>query len=216
MTPTDLLDALRRYRLLAIVRGNDPDASLAAVLALAREGVPLIEVSLSGAGALDVLARARSVLGPGAPLGAGTVLTAAEAREARDAGAGYLVTPGVSEAVAAGAALGLPVLAGVMTPTDILAARDRGATAYKVFPASYAGGPGYLRALRGPFPALPFVPVGGVDTEAARDHLAAGALAVGVGSPLLGDAADEGGDLAALCERARVYRELTENAEDGR
>ncbi|MFE9248998.1 bifunctional 4-hydroxy-2-oxoglutarate aldolase/2-dehydro-3-deoxy-phosphogluconate aldolase [Streptomyces sp. NPDC007088] len=208
MTSFDLLDALREHRLLAIVRGDDPDASLAAVLALAEEGIPLIEVSLSGAGALDVLARARAALGADAPLGAGTVLTAAEARAARAAGADYLVTPGVSEAVATAAELGLPVLAGVMTPTDVLAARDRGASAYKIFPASAVGGPGYLRALRGPFPALPFVPVGGVDAEAVPAYLAAGALAVGVGGPLLGDAANAGGDLEALRERARAFRAL--------
>jgi 2-dehydro-3-deoxyphosphogluconate aldolase/(4S)-4-hydroxy-2-oxoglutarate aldolase len=73
------------------------------------------------------------------------------------------------------------------------------------------GGPGYLRALRGPFPGVPFVPVGGVDAQAARDHLAAGAVAVGVGSPLVGDAAD-GGDLGALRDRARAYRRIAEEA----
>lgn len=65
-------------------------------------------------------------------------------------------------------------------------------------------GPGYLKALRGPFPGLPFVPVGGVDAEAARDYLARGATAVGVGSPLIGDAAD-GGSTDALRERTRAF-----------
>lgn len=78
-----------------------------------------------------------------------------------------------------------------------------GASAVKLFPAS-SGGVQYLRALRDPFPAVPFVPVGGVDEEAARAYLAAGAVAVGVGSPLLGDAAS-GGPLAGLRERARRY-----------
>lgn len=200
----DLLSALRTHRLVAIVRGADPDAALATVLALAEEGVPLIEVSLSGEGALGVIAAARRALGPAAPLGAGTVLTARDAREAHRAGADFVVTPALGEGVTAAKELGLPVLAGVMTPTDVVTAQRIGADALKLFPARHAGGPSYLQALRAPFPAAPFVPVGGVDAPAARAYLAAGAVAVGVGSPLVGDASD-GGDLDALRERARDF-----------
>ncbi|MFD8126127.1 bifunctional 4-hydroxy-2-oxoglutarate aldolase/2-dehydro-3-deoxy-phosphogluconate aldolase [Streptomyces sp. S1A1-8] len=200
----NLLAALRAHRLLAIVRGSDPDAALTTVLTLAEEGVTLIEVSLSGRDALDVIARARTALGPDATLGAGTVLSSDDARAAQKAGAAFLVTPGVSDGIATGRELELPVLAGVMTPTDILQAQRLGADALKLFPAGSAGGPGYLRDLRGPFPDLPFVPVGGVDAPAAADYLREGAIAVGVGSPLIGDAA-EGGDLTALRERARAF-----------
>ncbi|MPY31241.1 bifunctional 4-hydroxy-2-oxoglutarate aldolase/2-dehydro-3-deoxy-phosphogluconate aldolase [Streptomyces adustus] len=203
----NLLAALRAHRLLAIVRGSDPDAALSTVLALAEEGVALIEVSLSGRDALDVIARARAALGADAMLGAGTVLTSDDARAAQKAGAAFLVTPAVSDSIATGRELGLPVLAGVMTPTDILQARRLGADALKLFPAGSAGGPGYLRDLRGPFPDLPFVPVGGVDAAAATDYLRAGATAVGVGSPLIGDAA-AGGDLTALRERARAFLDV--------
>ncbi|WP_329129774.1 bifunctional 4-hydroxy-2-oxoglutarate aldolase/2-dehydro-3-deoxy-phosphogluconate aldolase [Streptomyces sp. NBC_01476] len=200
----DLLAALRTHRLVAIVRGTDPEASFRSVVALAEEGVALIEVSLSGAGALEVIARARAELGPAAPLGAGTVLSTEDARAAHTAGADFVVTPGLGSGVTSARRLGLPALAGVMTPTDVVAALAMGAEALKIFPAEQAGGPGYLRALRGPFPALPFVPVGGVDAAAARAYFAAGAVAVGVGSPLLGDAAD-GGDLAGLRARAATF-----------
>ncbi|MGW3244686.1 bifunctional 4-hydroxy-2-oxoglutarate aldolase/2-dehydro-3-deoxy-phosphogluconate aldolase [Streptomyces sp. NPDC001070] len=203
----DLLAALRAHRLLAIVRGSDPDAALTTVLALAEEGITLVEVSLSGRDALDVIAGARAALGPDAPLGAGTVLTSDDAREAQKAGAAFLVTPAVSDGVATGKELGLPVLAGVMTPTDILQARRLGADALKLFPAGSAGGPGYLRDLRGPFPDLPFVPVGGVDAQAAAEYLRDGATAVGVGSPLIGDAA-AGGSISALRERARAFLDV--------
>ncbi|MFB7113037.1 bifunctional 4-hydroxy-2-oxoglutarate aldolase/2-dehydro-3-deoxy-phosphogluconate aldolase [Streptomyces sp. NPDC056291] len=203
----DLLAALRAHRLLAIVRGSDPDAALTTVLTLAEEGVILIEVSLSGRDALDVIARARAALGPDATLGAGTVLSTEDARAAHKAGAAFLVTPAVGDGVAAGRELGLPVLAGVMTPTDILQALRLGADALKLFPAGSAGGPGYLRDLRGPFPDLPFVPVGGVDAEAAAAYLRGGATAVGVGSPLIGDAA-EGGSITALRERARTFMDV--------
>lgn len=208
----DLLAALRAHRLLAIVRGSDPDAALTTVLTLAEERITLIEVSLSGRDALDVIARARAALGPDATLGAGTVLSAEDARDAHKAGAAFLVTPAVSEGIATGRELGLPVLAGVMTPTDILQALRLGADALKLFPAGSAGGPGYLKDLRGPFPDLPFVPVGGVDAQAAAVYLRGGALAVGVGSPLIGDAA-EGGSVTALRERARTFLDVV-RAED--
>ncbi|GEC08221.1 aldolase [Streptomyces spinoverrucosus] len=207
----DLPAALAAHRLLAIVRGSDADAALRTVLTLAEEGVELIEVSLTGADALTVIARARQRLGPEQFLGAGTVLTADDARAAHRAGATFAVTPGLGDGVGAARDLGLPVLAGVMTPTDIITARALGAAAMKLFPAAQAGGAGYLKALRGPFPDVPFVPVGGVDEAVARDCLAAGAVAVGVGTPLVGDAAD-GGSLTALRERARAFRTVVREA----
>ncbi|WP_210593430.1 bifunctional 4-hydroxy-2-oxoglutarate aldolase/2-dehydro-3-deoxy-phosphogluconate aldolase [Streptomyces sp. GESEQ-35] len=207
----DLAAALAAHRLVAVVRGKDADAALRTVLVLAEEGVELIEVSLSGADALTVIEGARSALGPDLPLGAGTVLTADDARAAHNAGATFAVTPGLGEGVAAARELGLPVLAGVMTPTEIIAAQALGAAALKVFPIAQAGGAAYLRALRGPFPDAPFVPVGGVDEAVARACLAAGAIAVGVGSPLVGDAAD-GGSLTALRDRARAFRSIVREA----
>jgi 2-dehydro-3-deoxyphosphogluconate aldolase/(4S)-4-hydroxy-2-oxoglutarate aldolase len=197
------LEELRAARLIAIVRGADCAAALASTLALAEEGMGFIEVSLTTAGALDVIGRARAALGPDAWLGAGTVLTAADAEAAAAAGASFIVTPALGPGVDAAVARGLPVVAGALTPTEVVSAEAAGAAAVKLFPAS-TGGVRYLRALRDPFPATPFVPVGGVDEDAAREYLAAGAIAIGVGSPLLGDAA-AGGPLSGLRERARRY-----------
>ncbi|WP_435135678.1 bifunctional 4-hydroxy-2-oxoglutarate aldolase/2-dehydro-3-deoxy-phosphogluconate aldolase [Actinacidiphila sp. bgisy144] len=209
MTPDDLRSALSAHRLLAIVRGNDPSAALATVLTLVRSGIGLVEVSLTAAGALGVIARARAALGTDVPLGAGTVLTTGDARRAAEAGAAFAVTPGATEAVAACRDLGLPVLAGALTPTEVAAVVAEGAAAVKLFPAALGGVP-YLSALRAPFPEVPFVPVGGIDADAARAYLAAGALAVGVGGPLVGDAADStgAGAQSALAERAARFRGL--------
>lgn len=201
----DLRAALATHRLVAIVRGDDADAALRTVLALVEEGVELVEVSLSGKDALAVIERARHALGPQHPLGAGTVLTADDARAAHRAGADFAVTPGLGDGVVTAQELGMPVLAGVMTPTEVIAARALGVAALKIFPIAQFGGAAYLKALRGPFPDAPFVPVGGVDEATARACFAAGALAVGVGSPLIGDAAD-GGSITALRERARLFR----------
>ncbi|GAA1313681.1 aldolase [Planotetraspora silvatica] len=197
------LATLTERRLLAIVRGTDADAALRTVITLAEEGVELIEVSLVTPGAVRVIRDARAALGESAGLGAGTVVTAGDVRAAADAGASYLVTPAVSEAVRTGRELGLPVLAGALTPTEVVTALSEGATAIKLFPASL-GGTRHLRALRDPFPQVPFVPVGGVGVAEAREYLDAGAVAVGVGSPLVGDAA-AGGDLGALKERIKSF-----------
>ncbi|MCG5447173.1 bifunctional 4-hydroxy-2-oxoglutarate aldolase/2-dehydro-3-deoxy-phosphogluconate aldolase [Micromonospora sp. NIE79] len=199
----NLLDELRTHRLLAIVRGPDPAAALTAVLTVAESGVALIEVSMTSADALGVIRRARAALGPDFALGAGTVLSAEDAHAAADAGAGFLVTPAIAPSLAEGGRLGLPVLAGALTPTEVVQAVDGGAAAIKLFPASL-GGPDYLGALRDPFPGIAFVPVGGVDADGARRYLDRGATAVGVGSPLLGDAV-RGGDTTALRERAADF-----------
>ncbi|UUU19883.1 bifunctional 4-hydroxy-2-oxoglutarate aldolase/2-dehydro-3-deoxy-phosphogluconate aldolase [Streptomyces sp. DSM 40750] len=196
----NLVESLRAHRLLAIVRGTDPAAALRTVLTLAEEGIPAVEVSLTTADALTVIRQARTELGSEALLGAGTVRSAADAARAMDAGASYLVTPALVDGLEP---YGIPVLMGALTPTEIEGALARGADAIKLFPGSL-GGPGYLRALRGPFPDVPFVPVGGVDAQAARDYLDRGAIAVGVGSPLVGDAAD-GGDLNQLRARAAEF-----------
>lgn len=207
----DLHSLLQERRVLAIVRGRRAESALETVLTLAREGIGLIEVSLTTDKALEVISRARAALGPDATLGAGTVLTAQDARNARDAGADFIVTPGLSDGVGEARALGLPTLVGALTPSEVIAARAAGADAVKLFPASPVGGPKYLRALRDPFPDVPFVPVGGVDAESGRAYLELGALAIGVGGPLVGDAA-HGGDLAALRERISVFLNVAEEA----
>jgi 2-dehydro-3-deoxyphosphogluconate aldolase/(4S)-4-hydroxy-2-oxoglutarate aldolase len=199
----NLVESLRARRLLAIVRGKDPAAALRTVRTLAEEGIAAVEVSLTTTDALTVIRQARTELGPDALLGAGTVRSAADAERAVDAGASYLVTPALVDGLEP---YGIPVLMGALTPSEIETALARGADAIKLFPGSL-GGPGYLRALRDPFPEVPFVPVGGVDAAAARDYLDRGAIAVGVGSPLVGDAAD-GGDVERLRARAAVFRKV--------
>ncbi|HZC41935.1 MAG TPA: bifunctional 4-hydroxy-2-oxoglutarate aldolase/2-dehydro-3-deoxy-phosphogluconate aldolase [Streptosporangiaceae bacterium] len=201
----DLARLLGETRLLAIVRGTDPQAALASVLVLAEAGITVIEVSLTTAGALEVIRLARRELGPGAALGAGTVLTAADAERAAAAGASFLVTPALPEPLPAAGGQ-LPVIMGAMTPSEVAEAARRGAAAVKLFPASL-GGPGYLRALRDPFPGIPFVPVGGVTLADAPGYLAAGAAAVGAGRPLVGDAASGAGP-AALRARALEWVRL--------
>lgn len=203
----NLTKLLGTQRLLAIVRGTDAQAALRTVSTLAEHGIAAIEVSLTTRDAPWVIEHARRELGPEAALGAGTVLTVADAARAAEAGASYLVTPALGEDLRD---TGLPVVLGAFTPSEVAVAAQRGAAAVKLFPASL-GGPAYLRALRDPFPNVPFIPVGGVDIGAAQEFLAVGALAVGVGSPLVGDAAS-GGDPAALRDRIRAWQAVLENS----
>ncbi len=199
----DLRAALATHRLVAIIRGTDPEAAVRTVLTLAEEGVELIEVSLTGTDALSVIERARRELGPDRPLGAGTVLTAEDARAAHRAGANFAVTRRSGTASMRRTGSNCPCWPGCSPPPRSSPPAPYGVAALKIFPAAEAGGPAYLKALRGPFPHEVFVPVGGVDAVAAREYLNAGATAVGVGSPLVGDAAD-GGSLTALRDRTRA------------
>ncbi|WP_328947470.1 bifunctional 4-hydroxy-2-oxoglutarate aldolase/2-dehydro-3-deoxy-phosphogluconate aldolase [Streptomyces sp. NBC_00184] len=203
METDDFTTRLRRDRLVAIVRGRDAEASLRTVLTLAEEGIRLIEVSLNTADALTVISRSVNAVDPSIAIGVGTVVSADDARRAQEAGATWIVTPALGGGFEEAVARHVPVLAGALTPSEAVAASAGGASAVKLFPASL-GGPAYLRALRDPFPDLPFVPVGGVDARAAAEYFEAGAVAVGVGSPLAGDA-PHGGDLAALRQRARDF-----------
>ena len=203
LAPQELLDELARERLLAIIRGKDPAAAIRTALVLVESGIRLIEVSLVTTEAFRVIAEVVRRAPDGCVVGAGTVLSSDDVARAQEAGARFMVTPAVTESVAASASRGIPVLAGALTPTEVVTAMRAGATAVKLFPAGL-GGPAHLRALRDPLPGIPFVPVGGVDAALAVEYLAAGAVAVGVGSPLVGDAA-QGGDLDALRRRAATF-----------
>jgi 2-dehydro-3-deoxyphosphogluconate aldolase/(4S)-4-hydroxy-2-oxoglutarate aldolase len=208
VTTERLLRTLEEQRLLAILRGRDAAAVVAAGQTLIECGVSCLEVSLTSAQGLEAIGELADRCGDRAVVGAGTVVSADDAARARDAGAQFVVTPGLGPGVDAALALDLPVIGGAFTPTEVLAAAARCA-AVKLFPASI-GGPAYLAALRGPLPQVPLVPVGGIDADAVPKYLAAGAVAVGVGSPLVVDACD-GGDLGPLRERARRFLAAVED-----
>lgn len=195
-----LIEELGESRIVAIIRGSDPEACFRTAMTLVEEGFTFLEVSLNSVDAATVIRRASREAEGRAYIGAGTVLTADDVRRVADAGAEYVVTPAYGPSLAAAVQCGLPVLAGALTPSEVFAAMADGATAVKLFPASH-GGPRYLAALRDPFPDIPFIPVGGVDEAAAGEYLRLGAFAVGIGSPLLGDAGT-GGSLDALRDRA--------------
>lgn len=181
-----LLRALRRDRVVVILRAQRADGFPAVARTCAEQGLRAAEFTLTTPGALAAIAAYKADRPPGALIGAGTVITPTLARDAAAAGAEFLVTPATClDVIAVAAGLGIPVIAGAFTPTEVLAAHQAGAAAVKVFPA-FVTGPAYVRALRDPFPDIPLVPTGGVDASVAPEYLAAGAVALGVGSPLSG------------------------------
>jgi len=197
---------LGRTRVMAILRSADASALPAVARALAAGGVTCLEITLTTAGALDALAAVRAELGPDVSVGAGTVITGDQARDALAAGAEFLVAPVVDTAVVRNAAdRGIPCYPGAWTPTEVSQAWAAGAAAVKLFPAG-TGGPAHLRHLRAPLPDIPLVAVGGVGIDEARDYLDAGARAVGIGSPLLrgADRDPTPRALDALTARARA------------
>lgn len=197
---TEFLERLQAERLVAIVRAPEADDAVRVGRTLLDAGIRLIEVTLTTRDAFTAIDTLRNFAPDDALVGAGTVLTTIQSRNAVAAGAQFLVTPVLTEAVIGAE---VPVLAGAYTATEAYIAMAAGATAVKLFPAS-AGGPAYLKALRDPFPTMPLVPVGGVTLDLVPAYLIAGAVAVGVGGPLTGDAV-RGGSLEALADRARAF-----------
>lgn len=198
-----ILESLRGTRLLAIVRNHSTLHAERIVETLIESGIDSIEISLTTPRATEIVASfARNR--KGTFVGAGTVLTASETNAVTEAGAQFIVTPAISESLDEAVLLGIPSFTGVMTPTEAVEAMRRGASALKLFPAEF-GGPGLLKALRAPLPLYDFVPVGGVTLNLVPDYLDAGALALGVGSPLSGSA-NTAPDLGLIRARAADYR----------
>lgn len=195
---------VRRHRLVAILRGVSRTTLDARVDALYGAGVRLIEVALSDEDALVTLEALVRVAPAGLRVGAGTVTTRALAESATSAGATFLVTPHVARPVLTYAHdHGLGVLAGALSPTDIAGAREAGATFIKLFPAAPLG-PGYVKALLGPYPDLEILVVGGIGSANLATYLQAGALGAGVGGALAGGDAADGFASAAAEARTLV------------
>jgi 2-dehydro-3-deoxyphosphogluconate aldolase/(4S)-4-hydroxy-2-oxoglutarate aldolase len=196
---------LRDAGIVAVLRGPTADAAVRAVDALVAGGVTGIEITYSTPDAAGVISELASRYGESIYLGAGTVLSAAQVKEAQEAGARFLVSPGTDERLLPlMLQTGATVLTGALTPTEVMSALRLGAHVIKIFPASL-GGPAYLRALRGPFPDVDLVPTGGVSAANLKDWFAAGAVAVGAGSELCSPAAMRRGDWVGIEQTARQF-----------
>jgi 2-dehydro-3-deoxyphosphogluconate aldolase/(4S)-4-hydroxy-2-oxoglutarate aldolase len=181
--------SLHRAPIIGVVRTPSREEAARRARIFAASGIELVEVTFSVPGASDLV---RELLaerqGDGPPwFGMGTVTTAARAREAVSAGAEFFVTPNVSAAVAHEARQSdLFLVMGALTATEIVAAHELGADLVKVFPLPPVGGPSYLETVRGPLSDIPMLAAGGFGVDDIPAYARAGAVAFGIGAPLLG------------------------------
>ena len=196
-------------QVIAVLRTTHANEYAPVIESLIAGGIHFIELTLTTQGVLGLLPVIRETFGD-TQIGIGTVTTVSEAGHALDAGAQFLVTPTMNlPVIHLAATRGTTVIPGGLTPTELHAGWNAGATAVKVFPASTVG-PDYITQLRGPFPDIQLVPSGGISIEEAPRWIAAGAQAVSLGGPLLRDAF-KGGNLQELTERAsRVTNSVAE------
>ena len=206
------LEAIARARVVPVVVVDDAEQGVLVASALRDGGLPVAEVTFRTAGARAAIeAIAREV--PDVLVGAGTVVNAAQVDEAVEAGARFLVSPGLSAAVVRRAqGVGVPVLPGVATPSDVIAALDLGLDAVKLFPANVVGGPAAVKAFSAPFPGLRFVPTGGVSAANLLDYLALPSVLAAGGSWMVDAALVRAGDTAEITRRTREAVELAATA----
>ncbi|HEY3453892.1 MAG TPA: bifunctional 4-hydroxy-2-oxoglutarate aldolase/2-dehydro-3-deoxy-phosphogluconate aldolase [Bryobacteraceae bacterium] len=171
--------------IIPAVRLSSAEDALFAVEAVASGGIPIVEVTITVPGALEVienLAHNR----PEVIAGAGTVLDIEAARRCLGAGAKFLTSTGLDlEMVDFAVKQEVVVFPGVLTPTEVIMASKAGADFVKIFPCSQLGGPAYIKALKAPFPQVPLIASGGVNQRTAADFIVAGAVAVGIGGDLI-------------------------------
>lgn len=191
---------------IGIVRGIGGAFFQELMAASFEAGLHALEITLNTPGAETILAACRPLVPQGKLLGMGTVRTRREAERAVEAGAMFLVTPNLDlEVIHFARSAKVPVVTGALTPSEVFAAWQAGADLIKVFPCRALGGPQYIRDLLGPFDGAPLVAVGGVNATNAGEYLAAGALAVGVGPALFGEAALAAENLVAVGENVQAF-----------
>lgn len=181
MTAPEVLTRLQDAGLVMVVRAPSADDAIAAVAAARRGGIQVVEVTYTTPHATDVIRDLQAY--DDLLVGAGTVLSRDDARAAAAAGARFAVSPGLDLELLRWATADIPVVPGVLSPSEVMRATGAGARAVKLFPARTVG-TDHLRALLAPFPGLRAIPTGGVSADNAADWLAAGASAVGIGGAL--------------------------------
>ncbi len=199
--------------LIPIIRVASASEAIDVANAIKEGGVSLIEITMSVRGAIDVIKELAHEYGDEIVMGAGTVLDAETGRAALLAGAQFIVSPTLNlDLIQLAHRYGAVVIPGAMTPTEILTAWNAGADMVKVFPAGQLGGPGYIKALRGPLPQILLAPTGGVNIQNAGAFIQAGAAALGVGGELVDKKAVKDKKFSVITENTRAYLQTIREA----
>ena len=206
MTKEQVRQRILEVKIVPVVRASSPEQALGAADAVRAGGIPIVEVTMTVPGAIEVIAGLSRLMGSDVLIGAGTVLDAATAQKCLDAGAQFLVSPGFdAETVALARRLDVLVMPGALTPTEVITAWKAGADFVKIFPCGNVGGPAYIKSLKAALPQIPMIPTGGVNLETAAAFLRAGASALGIGGELISKAALDSGNFAAITESAKQF-----------
>lgn len=205
MTKEETRQRIVDIGIVPVIRASATAHVLSAAEALCAGGVPIIEITMTVPRAIDAIAQL-SISAEAMLIGAGTVLDARTAERCIDAGAEFIVSPGLDIAtVKACNSRGVLVIAGALTPNEVIAAWNAGSDLVKIFPCDAVGGARYIKLLKGPLPDVPMIPTGGVSLTNVADLIRAGAEAVGVGGELVSKAALSAGNLDQIARAAGQY-----------
>ncbi len=206
-------DRIMEIGIVPVVRASSPRDARIAADAVCEGGIPIVEITMTVPGAIDVIRELTKNAASEVLVGAGTVLNAEVARRCLDAGAQFLVSPGLNlQTVELAVREGKLMMAGALTPTEIITAWEAGSDFVKVFPCGQVGGAKYIRALKGPLPQVPLVPTGGVNLDTAAEFIQAGAAALGVGGELVQAEALKSNKPEIIVENARRFLAIVKQA----
>ncbi|HZP16764.1 MAG TPA: bifunctional 4-hydroxy-2-oxoglutarate aldolase/2-dehydro-3-deoxy-phosphogluconate aldolase [Terriglobales bacterium] len=206
MTKEQVAARIVEIGVIPVVRATSAKHARLAAEAVCAGGIPIVEVTMTVPGAIELIVQLSKSVGAEVLIGAGTVLDAQTAKHCIEAGAQFVVSPGFDrETVQFVGGQRRLMMAGALTPSEVIAAWKAGSDFVKIFPCGSMGGAKYIKALKAPLPQVPMVPTGGVNLETAADLIRAGAEALGVGSELVSASALQSGDTAPITEAARKY-----------
>jgi 2-dehydro-3-deoxyphosphogluconate aldolase/(4S)-4-hydroxy-2-oxoglutarate aldolase len=216
MTSEEVRKKIVGIGIVPVVRAASSQQAMRAAEAVCAGGIPIVEVTMTVPGAIDVIRQLARTVGKDVLVGAGTVLDADAAQRCIDAGAEFLVSPGFDLAtVQLVKQQGKLMMAGALTPTEVIAAWKAGSDFVKIFPCGAVGGAKYIKALKAPLPQVPMIPTGGVNLDTTAGFIQAGADALGIGGELVSAAALQSGNLDAITEAARLYVAIVREARRG-
>jgi 2-dehydro-3-deoxyphosphogluconate aldolase/(4S)-4-hydroxy-2-oxoglutarate aldolase len=199
------INKIHEIGIVPVVRAANLDEARRAVDAICTGGIPVIEITMTVPNAPAMIQELVKHYGTSVLTGAGTVTTAKQAEICLDAGAQFLVSPGLSVPVLqTAAARGILAIPGALTPTEVMDALEAGAQLIKIFPCGSAGGPKHIKALKAPFPETRLIPTGGVNVNNAAEYLAAGSFALGVGADLVDLAAIRRNESGKIVDMAKI------------
>jgi 2-dehydro-3-deoxyphosphogluconate aldolase/(4S)-4-hydroxy-2-oxoglutarate aldolase len=214
MDKSGIKNRIEATGIVPVIRAASAEEARFAAESIAQGGIAIAEITMTVPGAVEVIFELARTM-PEVLVGAGTVLNPEAAKRCLDAGAKFLVSPGLNvKTIQLANKENVPIMAGALTPTEVITAWEAGADYVKVFPCAQMGGASYIRALKGPLPDVPMVPTGGVNLDTAADFISAGSAALGVGGELLQKEALKTRNAEALRVLATKFVEAVKSARE--